>query len=201
MYLENLTIQFSTYNTRIMTKIFFILLISFSINLQAQTVQDTITKAHSVDSIYTKPVENIQLDEGSMVKLELLNEISSDASIEGDIVDFAVSEDVVVNNRIVIKAGTKLTGTIEKAIKAKSVGKPGELKYTLNSVKSVDGTKINLKTSRANLEGQDKVDEAVVLAVVISPIFLLKKGKNIKMEAGKIIQAYTDKDYVIQITN
>lgn len=182
-----------------MTKILFILLISFSINLQAQTDQDTITTAPSGDTIYTKPTENVQLDEGSMVKLELLNEISSDVSIEGDIVDFAVSEDVVVNNRIVIKAGTKLTGTIEKAIKAKSVGKPGELKFSINSVKSVDGAKINLKTSRANLEGQDKVDEAVVLAVVISPIFLLKKGKNIKMEAGKIIQAYTDRDYTIEI--
>ena len=110
-----------------------------------------------------------------------------------------MNEDVTVGKTIIIKAGTVVTGNIEKAEKAKGLGKAGEISYSLNYAKAVDESKIYLRTTRAFIQGQDRSGGAVALAVVISPLFLLHKGKDVKMEAGKIVQAYTDRDYTIEI--
>jgi hypothetical protein len=106
---------------------------------------------------------------------------------------------VTVGKTVVIKEGTQVNGNIETSEQAKGMGKAGELTYSVQYAKAIDGSKVYLRTTRATLEGENKVGGAVALAVVVSPLFLLKKGKNVKMESGKLVQVYVDRDYTIEI--
>ena len=180
---------------------FFLSLVSYSQtqpNDTTKTISETINLKK--DSTHVTITKQLTLDGGTLIRIRLLNEVNSKTAKEGDIMDFIVFEDVTVNNKIIIKEGSKLNGTVEKAEKAKGLGKAGELNYSLNYVKAVDGTKIYLKTSKSNMEGQDRTGGAIAMAVVLSPLFLLHKGKNVKMEAGKVIQVYTDRDYTVNIS-
>jgi hypothetical protein len=139
------------------------------------------------------------LEGGAIVRLRLVNEVSSKTAKEGDQITFTLADDVTVGKTIVIKAGTLVQGNVEKATKAKGLGKAGELTYSLQYAKAVDGSKVYLRTTRASMEGENKTGGAVALAVVVTPLFLLKKGKDVKMAAGKAIQAFVDRDYTIEV--
>lgn len=167
-------------------------------NDSAKTLSETINSKN--DSNHVTIPKQYTLEGGTLVRIRLLNEVNSKTAKEGDIIDFIVFEDVTLNNKIIIKENSKLNGTVEKVEKAKGLGKAGELSYSLNYVKAIDGTKVYLKTSKANMEGQDRTGGAIAMAVVLSPLFLLHKGKNVKMDSGKVIQVYTDRDYKINIT-
>jgi hypothetical protein len=182
-----------------MEKIFVVAFLLLSINATAQVqATDASQTIQSKDSTSSTLNKKLMIEGGSIVQLKLMNEISSKTANTGDQISFTVFDDVTVGKQIVIKAGTLVTGTIENAQQAKGLGKGGELSYSLNYAKAVDGTKIYLRTTRANLQGQDRAGGAVALAVVVSPLFLLHKGKNVTMEAGKIVQAFADRDYTIE---
>lgn len=140
----------------------------------------------------------IQIDSGVVVNIKLLNEISSKSVNEGDILNFAVAADVIVNDKVLIKSETPVTGKVEKANQARGLGKGGEINFSLNYVKAVDGSKVYLRPSNPDIEGKNRVGGAVVLGA-LNPLFLMHKGKNAKMGEGEIIQAYTDREYKIEI--
>jgi hypothetical protein len=98
-----------------------------------------------------------------------------------------------------LKEGTTVKGYIDEAEKAKSVGKQGTLRIQFDFTKAVDGTKIPLRSTRGSVEGDDKTTTSVALAVVVSPLFLLKKGKEAKIPAGKIMDAYVARDVEITV--
>jgi len=150
------------------------------------------------DPMYLTVNKNITLGSNTVVRIKLLQEVSSKLIKEGDTINFSVFEAVTIDKQIVIKAGALLTGTIEKAVQAKGLGKAGELNFSLNYVKAIDGTKIYLKPSKANIEGKNRAGAAVALGA-INPLFLLHKGKNAKIEEGEIIEAYADRNYIIQV--
>jgi hypothetical protein len=119
----------------------------------------------------------VKIEEGSLLKVKSLSEISSKTASEG----------------------TTVKGYIDEAEKAKSVGKQGTLRIQFDFTKAVDGTKIPLRSTRGSVEGDDKTTTSVALAVVVSPLFLLKKGKEAKIPAGKIMDAYVARDVEITV--
>lgn len=60
--------------------------------------------------------------------------------------------------------------------------------------KTADETKIPLRSTRSGVEGEDKSTTSIALAVVVSPLFLFKKGKEAKISPGKIMEAYVARD-------
>ena len=138
--------------------------------------------------------DTLKIDEGTILKVKSLADISSKTASEGDLVDFLLYEDVVVKSKTVIKEGSIVHARIEDAEKAKGVGKQGTLKIQFDYVKAADGTKVPLRSTRGTLQGDDKTTSSVALAVVVSPLFLLKKGKEAKIPAGKVMEAYVARD-------
>jgi hypothetical protein len=147
--------------------------------------------AKAQDSLSTK---KITIPEGTILKVKSLSAFDSKSVNEGDIVDFAVFEDLEINGKIVIKEGAIVNSFIESLEKAKGLGKQGSLKVQFNYTKAADGTKVPLRSTKGTLEGEDKVGGAVALAVVISPLFLLKKGKEAKVTQGKLMEAFVSRD-------
>lgn len=134
------------------------------------------------------------LEEGTIIRVKSLAEISSKTAKEGDRADFAIAEDVEINGKIVIKQGTLVDGNIESVQKAKGLGKQGSITVNFLKVKAADGSTVPIRSTKNAIQGENKGGASVALALVLSPLFLLKKGKEAIIPEGKILSLYVDKD-------
>lgn len=153
-----------------------------------------LTNIDAQDSLKTK---KLTIPEGTVLRLKSLSAFDSKTVSEGDIVDFSVFEDVEINGVVVIKEGTMVNAYIETSEKAKGLGKQGSLKVQFNYTKAIDGSKVPLRSTRSTLAGEEKLGSAIAMAVVLSPLFLLKKGKEAKVTQGKTMEAYVSKDVIV----
>lgn len=101
----------------------------------------------------------------------------------------SVANDVVVDGKVVIKAGAKAKGEVEKAQKRGIVGKPDIVTVRINSVTAADGKELSLAAVKS-IEGEDKVVLTVVLALICLPLILIKGGEA-QIAAGSSVQAQT----------
>ena len=145
----------------------------------------------------TKKIVTIQ--EGTVLKVKSLTAFDSKVVNEGDVVDFVVFQDFEIDGKVVIKEGTLVSAFIESAERAKGLGKAGTLKVQFNYTKTINGIKVPLRSTKGTQQGEGKVGGAVALAAVISPLFLLKKGKEAKITEGKVMEAYVSQDVKIEI--
>jgi hypothetical protein len=134
------------------------------------------------------------LSEGTVITVQLLQDISSKTANTGDVLDFETSEQIIVNNNILVPKGEKVTGKVTDSERAKGLGKSGTLKFSIDFLSLADGKIIKL-TSDQSAKGQNKLGASVAEAVLLTPLFLLKKGKNIKFEKGHIFKVFVSKDY------
>ena len=141
----------------------------------------------------------VTIPEGTTLRVKSLNEVSSRTAGDGDLIEFTVFEDLQINGKTGLKEGTIAQGYVEAAEKARSLGKQGTLNIQFSSTKAVDGTKVPLRATRSGLEGDSKTGTSVALAVVVTPLFLFKKGKEAKLPAGKLVEAYVARDVVVSV--
>ncbi|MHA8056934.1 hypothetical protein VR611_13370 [Aquirufa nivalisilvae] len=155
-----------------------------------------LSTASAQDTLSTK---KITIPEGTVLKVKSLSAFDSKTVNEGDIVDFAVYEDLEINGTVAIKEGAIVNAFIESSEKAKGLGKQGSLKVQFNYTKAADGSKVPLRSTKGTLSGEGTAGSAIALAAVVSPLFLLKKGKEAKVTQGKMMEAYVSRDVVISI--
>lgn len=150
-------------------------------------------------SAQEKPLftKKIIVPEGEILKVKSLTSLSTKTVHEGDIINFVVYQNLEIDGIVIIKEGSLVIAYVESAQKAKGLGKEGSMKIQFNFTKAVDGTKIPLRSTNGTIEGQNKVGGAVALAVVVTPLFLLKKGKEAIIPEGKIMEAYISRDIVL----
>ncbi len=108
----------------------------------------------------------------------------------GDRVRARVTEDVVVDGRVVIEAGTVVWSEVSKARRAKIAGIRGRLEVEANTVAAVDDTSIRL-AGGYDRSGRGRIVTAAVLAKVIAWPFILIKGKQAHLSRGVIFDAQT----------
>lgn len=142
--------------------------------------------------------QGIKLEEGTQIRLKLLQDISSATSQVGQTVSFEVLDPVKVDGVTVIAEGAQALGTITQAQPKRSLGRGGKLDFRLEYVKAVDGTKIPIRATSVNQGGGKGVATGVavgVSAVVFfpaAPAFLLIKGKDITVPRGQHLDAFID---------
>lgn len=108
----------------------------------------------------------------------------------GDRVRAKVAEDVVIDGRVVIEAGTVVWSEVSKARRAKVAGIRGRLEVEANTVAAVDDTSIRL-AGGYDRSGRGRFVTAAVLAKVIAWPFILIKGKQAHLSRGVIFDAQT----------
>lgn len=121
--------------------------------------------------------ETVQLSAGTAIPMVLMETINGKDNAVGQQVNFRVTSDIKVGNRVVIPQGAIARGQITRAKKNGAFGQPGEVQVTLNSVAAVDGTQVILTGGTLYDEGKNKL----VLSVFLC--FLLKGG-NGELTAG-----------------
>ena len=136
---------------------------------------------------------NLILQEGTIIKAALTKSMSGKEANVGEIVELELSEDVVMNAKIVIAKGAKITGLVTEAERSKSMGRKGKLAFSIDYLYMANGKVIKL---RSQIEKNIKSSSTAVVAgaILVAPIALLIKGKNATYEKGEVFTAFVDKE-------
>jgi len=148
----------------------------------------------------TVPVSNVvQLPDSTPVKLALSTALSSANATQGQIVEFRVAEDVVVDGVVLIKKDTLALGKVTLAQGKRHLGRAGSIDIEADKTHAVDGTKVELHAEEgAKGKGKSGAMAAGMLITAtgvgapIGALWLLKHGKDATIPAGSILTAYTD---------
>lgn len=139
------------------------------------------------------------LPDSTLVKLALSNALSSANATQGQVVEFRVAEDVVVNGAVLIKKDTLALGKVTLAQGKRHLGRAGSIDIEADKTHAVDGTKVELH-AEAGAKGKGKAGAmsagmlitATGVGAPIGALWLLKHGKDATIPAGSILTAYTD---------
>ncbi|MGH9837205.1 MAG: PEGA domain-containing protein [Blastocatellia bacterium] len=153
---------------------------------------------------YAQEASKVKLEEGTQVRLKLMEPLTSATAQVGQVVSFEVLDEVRVGEALAIAEGATAWGTIIEAEGKKFMGRAGKLALQIDYVKAVDGTKIPLRASNPTTQGKGKgvttgiaVGASAVLFWPAAPFFLLMKGKQAQIPKGFHVAAFVDGDRLI----
>ena len=141
----------------------------------------------------TEQDRNMLVGAGTLVKIQMLQTISSAHSKVGDTFGFKVADSVMAGDRVAIPAGTQGTGKVLQSRPARGGRTDGQLRVEFDPLVLTDGTKINLAITQQSLvaDQNDRNGTAGAVAEIadmtIPGFFILdylRKGDNITLAAG-----------------
>ena len=138
-------------------------------------------------------IEEVLIPAGTLVPIRFLSTLNSKNNKTGETFDFEISENVFLDNKLIIPANSKGVGEITKAKKATILSRPGKLEIEFKSVSTLGGTSLSLILGEKAEEENKRLYLAVgagILGLIIlsNPVGLvfgaLVPGKNVKIEEG-----------------
>jgi hypothetical protein len=142
----------------------------------------------------------MKIPDGTPLELELQSNITSKEAQEGDIINFTVVNDVVVNGVTVIQKGAPAKARVAVAKKSGHWGKSGKLGWAMQDVMAADGSRLALRMDK-KMTGDSKGGTVATGVIVTSlvfwpaaPLWGFKKGKDVSMPAGKRFEAFVHGD-------
>ncbi|MEI6524136.1 MAG: hypothetical protein WCO37_11650 [Bacteroidota bacterium] len=137
--------------------------------------------------------KKVILEEGTLIKAALKNEIRGGSMKVGDQVEFTLAQPIVVADQVVVSQGAKILGTVSEARSSGVLGRKGKLAFNIEYLYLESGQVVKLTGQSAkNLKGSGAIVAAT--AVVLTPLGLLIPGKGAKFEKGAMFEAYIAKD-------
>lgn len=155
---------------------------------------------HSSAVMRVSPVKkgNAYIPEGIVLQVELTKELSSKTAHVGDAVPLRLVENLIINDVVVIPAGTKVRGVVTKARKAGGLGRGGKLEFMIVSVNTINGVKVPLQYTKGEHGAGDAGAIAVVAFVsIVGGVFM--KGKNVVYNEGLRFDAEVTADVDLNV--
>ena len=119
----------------------------FGLQLTAANAAPTTTENCTIDF-----GRKVTLKAGTLILMELAEQINSDRMTIGQLVKFKVTTDVVVDGKIAIRTGAFAYGRV-KSIAETTYNNAAEISFEVNSVQSVDGQQIALNGAEQIIKG------------------------------------------------
>jgi hypothetical protein len=140
------------------------------------------------------------IPDGTPIKLQLAESVSSAHARIGDLLDFVVVRDVNVGGFTVIPAGAMARGSVTGVKGKRFLGMGGKVALKLDSVELADGDRIGLR-ARLEVKGHSrtKLMAAAMIATSLiflpaTPVFLLTRGHDSTVVKTTEITAHIDGD-------
>lgn len=137
-------------------------------------------------------IKTTSVPKETLVKIRLEKTLSSGDAKVNDPVPYVVVSDVVVDNKLIIPAGTKGVGSVVSVAPAARLGRDGKLQIDFGQVTAIDGTSVPLNVSERSTEENKSLQMAAgasMLGVILlagNPIglagALLVKGKDVTID-------------------
>lgn len=134
---------------------------------------------------------------GTVVPVRLMNNVNADMDMTGETVFFDVTENIVVNDKVLIPKGHIIRGYIDEAIGRKSLGKGGKLTLKPRSMTMENGLVVRFEETPLSLEGRKRTGATVAHVVMWGPLGLFAKGRAAFMFRGTEFDLVVDKDYEV----
>ena len=137
----------------------------------------------------------IVIEQDTLIRLMVLNEVSSRTTKPGERFVLRVDEPVVVSGVTVIPVGAKAWGEVLSADTSGATGKAGSLAARLLYVEA--GSCQVPISGESQTKGEKGTKQVVLGALglgILAPLALLAPGNNAKLKAGEIFNAYFSGD-------
>jgi hypothetical protein len=145
------------------------------------------------------------IPEGTKVKVRLEQQLSSSTAEEGQIVQFTVVDNVVLNDQTVVPQGANVSGTVVQAVPKRRMGRTGKLDFSIEKITASDGGFIPVRYTMLKKEGGNtSVSTGLITAGVAvlfwpaAPFVLLRKGKDTTFQKGMVYEVFTDAAYTMK---
>lgn len=159
---------------------------------------DKPTTANPVQNQSPSEISTVFIPDGTEIIVSTTEKISSKDYATGALVNLKVDSDLVINGKVVVKAGTIARATVIESKKSGFLGASGRLNIVIDSTTSVDGRKINLRGSISG-NGNGQVGTTVAVSLLVSPLGLLIKGSNAKINPGTLIRSYVNGQHLVSV--
>ncbi len=144
------------------------------------------------------------LQDGTPMKLRLLNKLDSHTAKDADEIPFYVVNDVVVDGVTVLRRGSSATGVVTQAKASKTMGRAGKLSFTINDIPLRNGGKAPVRAFNRS-SGENRTGEMIGLMIqapiVAAPFFLLIHGENTVFPRGTEITAFVNGDLRLDLAS
>ncbi len=219
LYMMNLTLYFanSTFMGILWKGGLLFCFMFIAMSMRAYITEDTPNSG-------TVPIQvkatGIVLPEGTPVTLEVTEDIASNKAHKGDIVVLFVLKPVVVNGKTLVNAGRYAEGKVREVKRAGIFGRPGKISFEALNIEAVDGTRVPVKGPMVEYYGRDRralawllslsltatgfallgllAPKLITVAILLIFVGMPIKGKDITIEAKKIIAVQVQRDVTIQ---
>ena len=166
----------------------------------ASAAQDSAANSAPIAAAPSAPPPPNTLLDGTAVKLRLAENLSSEKNKTGDQVPFEVVDEVVVDGVVVVPKGAQAVATVTNASPKKSMGRGGKLDVNVDSMRLIDGEKVQLRAVQENKGGGHvgAMTGAIVATSIVffpaAPLFLFIHGKPVEIPQGTVVTAFVEGD-------
>jgi hypothetical protein len=140
----------------------------------------------------------VKIPDGTLVPVYLKDDLSSKKNKANDPIRFQVRADVRVNGVVVIPAGTLASGRVNQVGGAGFAGHAGKLSFSVDSLKTPDGTTVPLRGS-PTLKGGSSAAVAAAATAAYGPAGLFIRGSHADIRKGTMLTAYVDGDREVAV--
>jgi hypothetical protein len=125
----------------------------------------------------------VKISAGTPVIVAVNTVITPEAVNIGDAVELSVVSDVVVDGKVVIKAGARASGEVTVAKKSNYIGIPAEIGICVRSVQAINETTVMLSGSKI-VKGKDQMFTSIGLSLICCILFAGMKGGDASIVVG-----------------
>lgn len=140
--------------------------------------------------------QEITLRSGTLIPLEATKSVRAANVKVGDAVEFMVSRDVLVNNKVAIPHGTLVEGKVTLAKRSSAFGTKGRLGIDIKNM-IYNGQNIPLTHSSVSIEGDNRTALSVILFCFVTMPAAFITGSRAEMPAGYEVNALTAQSVTI----
>lgn len=142
--------------------------------------------------------KSITIKAGTIVPLQAVKQIKAADVNEGEIVDFQVTHDIIIDNYIAIPRGTIAKGIVNETKKSSIAGTKGRLVININNLILPSGEQIFFSNTTVRIYGKNRTPLAVVSAIFVWPCIFIPGTKAV-MPQGYEVLAYVAANTEIKI--
>lgn len=151
------------------------------------------------------PIAQVQVPEGTLIKVETTLPVSSKTLQEGDLIPVRVVEDVFVDGSLVFVKGLPGEGTVRRVIRAKNIFRNGKIETDFHTLKAIDGQSVEIFTGAEAFAAMNENEMARGLSLVGQTFSgknkdleeVLVRGKNIDLPAGVVLYVQIETPIVV----
>lgn len=166
---------------------------------EQKTFKERIAEITHGQEIRKMPVNEAYIPEGTTLRVEVPEELSSKKNKKGSALKFNLIDNVIINDVVVVPAGATVIGHVSDQRSSGMFGRSGKLEISVDSVKSINGVDIPLEYVGRIEAGSD--GGAVAVATVVSLVGgLFMKGKNVTIPAGTQLKVKVKSDTDLKVT-